>query len=57
MIAPEWCASYMLEFDSELKRIAKIVDDFLSSTSPDEIHFGHVGDIQRLVSQLRGVGS
>jgi hypothetical protein len=56
MIATEWCVHYMMEFDSELKRIAKIVDDFLSSTSPDEIHFGHVGDIQRIVSQLRDVG-
>lgn len=40
------------EIDTRLERLKALSDDHFNAT-PDEIHWGHVGDLQRYASLLR----
>lgn len=40
------------EIDARLERLKALSDDHFNAT-PDEIHWGHVGDLQRYASLLR----
>jgi hypothetical protein len=42
------------EIDAMLARIAALSDEHFNA-SPDEIHWGHVGDLRRTASQLRQI--
>ena len=40
------------EIDTRLERLKALSDDHFNAT-PDEIHWGHVGDLQRYANLLR----
>jgi len=40
------------EIDARLERLKSLSDDHFNAT-PDEIHWGHVGDLQRYANLLR----
>lgn len=42
------------DIDAMLARIAKLSDDHFE-TNPDEIHWGHVGDLKRYAGLLRQI--
>jgi hypothetical protein len=41
-----------VEIDTRLERMKALSDDHFNAT-PDEIHWGHVGDLQRYANLLR----
>ena len=42
------------EIDTQLERLKALSDDHFNA-QPDEIHWGHVGDLQRYASLLRQI--
>jgi hypothetical protein len=42
------------DIDAMLARIAALSDEHFNA-SPDQIHWGHVGDLRRTASQLRQI--
>lgn len=42
------------EIDAQLERLKSLSDDHFHA-QPDEIHWGHVGDLQRYASLLRQI--